>query len=66
MRENQGFQPIRNAKIAEPIIDEKFSSDYLVIQEVTIKLTFLTLIEKKDAKLNAVYYAVTLEDIAKD
>ena len=29
------------------------------------KTTFLTLIEKKDAKVNAVYYAATLEDLAK-
>ena len=53
-----------NAKIAEPIMIKNFERLF-GHSGGNYKTTFLTLIEKKDAKVNAVYYAATLEDIAK-
>ena len=53
-----------NAKIAEPIMIKNFERLFGHSGN-NYKTTFLTLIEKKDAKVNAVYYAATLEDIAK-
>ena len=47
-----------NAKIAEPIMIKNFERLF-GHSGGNYKTTFLTLIEKKDAKVNAVYYAAT-------
>ena len=53
-----------NAKIAEPIVINNFERLF-GHSGGNYKTTFLTLIEKSGAKVNGVYYAVTLEDILK-
>jgi hypothetical protein len=53
-----------NAKLVEPIMLKNFERSFGQ-SGGNYKTTFLTLIEKKDARANGVYYAATLEDIAK-
>ena len=53
-----------NAKLAEPILIKNFERLF-GHSGGNYKTTFLTLIEKNGAKVNGVYYAVTLEDILK-
>ena len=53
-----------NAKLVEPILIKNFERLF-GHSGGNYKTTFLTLIEKNGAKVNGVYYAVTLEDIIK-
>ena len=53
-----------NAKLVEPILIKNFERLF-GHSGGNYKTTFLTLIEKNGAKVNGVYYAVTLEDILK-